>query len=503
MALTVVILLPLAGAAAVWALSGVGRVEPARRLGLGVAFWTLVATLATWTSFDPATAGFQFVTRLDWVAPFGASYHVGLDGLTMALVTLTAAFVPLALLSSWRVPHRAAAGFVALVLVFEAAALAAFAARDLLLFFVSTEVMTLAAAALLGVWGRQRRVHTALRLLLMHLVGSSLMLVATLWLAWRHQVASGFWTFSLPDLVALDLPAGVQIWLWPAFVAALSIRVPVLPLHTWWPDAVAQAPAPAGALLGSVFTTVGGYGLFRIVWPLLPEASALWAPWLALVAVAGIVHGAVVALAQTDIRRVVAYLSTSQMGLIVLGLCALTPQAAQGGAVQLVARGLWTGGVLLIVAMLAGRRGTTDIGEFGGLRHVVPGLSAMLLLMAMAAMGLPGTIGFVAVVTGLRGTLESPTLPYGRELAIVALAGVLLWSVVLLRVVVRVVAGPLTRDRNRGLRDLTRGEWMMLLPVGALIVVLGLWPAPLLTLVEPAARDATSGVTGRAGGAAP
>jgi NADH-quinone oxidoreductase subunit M len=389
------------------------------------------------------------------------------------------------------------------VLVFEAAALAAFSARDLLLFFVSTEVMALAAAALVGVWGRHRRVYSAIRLLFLHLVGSSLMLVALLWIAWRHQVATGFWTFALPDLVALDLPVGVQVWLWPAFVLALAIRAPVLPLHTWWPDALSQAPAPAGALLASVLTTAGGYGLCRIVWPLFPGASSLWAPWLALIAVVGVVHGAVVAMAQSDLRRVVAYLSMSHVGIIVLGLCALTPQGVQGAAMQLIARGLWTGGMLLVVAMLAGRRGTTDIDEFGGLRHVVPGLSAMMLLMAMAAMGLPGTVAFPGVAAGLNGAVESPTLTYGRELGIAAIAGVLLWTVAMLRTVLRVVAGPLARDRNRGLRDLTRGEWLILLPVGALIVTLGLWPTPLLALIEPAVRDVLVGIVDRTAVAAP
>jgi NADH-quinone oxidoreductase subunit M len=495
-ALTILILLPLSGAAMAGVLGGLGRVEPARRLGLGVSIWTFVATLAAWMLFDPAAAGVQFVTRVPWVDLFGVSYHVGVDGPGLALVTLTAWFTMLALLLSSRVSHRAPAGFTALVLVLEAAAIAAFSARDLLLFFVSTEVMVLTAFALIGVWGRDRRVYAATRLLLTHLAGSSLMLVAIIWIAWRYQVATGFWTFDLPDLIALDLPAGLQTWLWLAFVLAFAIRAPLFPLHTWFPDALAQAPAPVGVLLGGVLANVGGCGLFRITFPLLPDASLTFAPWLAALAAVGIVHGAFVAMAQSDLRRVVAYLSISHMGVVVLGLCALTMPGMQGGVVQLLMRPLWTGGMLLVVGMMVQRRGTTEVIQFGGLRHVVPGLSAMLLLMTVASIGLPATGTFVGVTRALAGTLESPVLVYGRMFVAVAVAGVLLWSVAMLRVLMRVIAGPITRDRNRGLRDLTVSEWLIVAPVGVLVVVLGVWPGPLLDLIDPAVSDVVDVVAG-------
>jgi NADH-quinone oxidoreductase subunit M len=489
-ALTILILLPLTGAAVVWTLGGLGRVEPARRLGLGVSIWTLLATLATWGSFDPAADGFQFVARVSWGEPFGVSYHVGVDGLSLALVTVAAWLTPLALLLSRRVRHRAPAAFVALVLVFEASAIAAFSARDLLLFFVSADAMVMAAFALIGVWGRDRRVHTATRLLLSHLAGSSLMLVAIVWMAWRHQVATGFWSFALSDLVALGLPPGVQTWAWLAFVLAFAIRAPLFPLHTWLPDALAQAPAPVGVLMGGVLANVGGYGLVRVVFPLLPEASGAFAPWLALLAVAGIACGAIVAMAQSDLRRVVAYLSISHMGVVVLGACAMTTQGMQGGLVHLLMRALWTSGLLLIAGLLAERRGTNEVAQFGGLWRVVPRLSAMLLLLIAGAMALPGTGSFAGVVRALSGTFDSPVLTYGRWLAGLAVAAVLLWGLALLRLARRLLAGPITRDRNRGLRDLAPVEWLILVPVAALVVVVGLWPAPWLALVEPAARDA-------------
>ncbi|MCC7042567.1 MAG: NADH-quinone oxidoreductase subunit M [Acidobacteria bacterium] len=496
MALTILILLPLTGAVAVWALAGLGRVEPARRLGLGVSIWTLVATLATWVSFDPAAGGFQFVARVSWGEPFAVSYHVGVDGLSLALVTVAAWFTPLALLLSRRVRHRAPAAFVALVLLFEASAIAAFSARDLLLFFVSADAMVMTAFALIGVWGRDRRVYAATRLLLSHLVGSSLMLIAIIWMAWRHQVATGFWSFALADLVALDLPAGVQTWPWLAFVLAFAIRAPLFPLHTWLPDVLAQAPAPVGVLIGGVLANVGGYGLFRIVFPLLPEASLAFAPWFALLAVAGTTCGAIVAMAQSDLRRVVAYLSISQMGVVVLGVCSMTTEGTQGGLVHLLTRALWTSGLLLIAGLLAERRGTTEVAQFGGLWRVVPGLSAMLLLLAVGAMALPGTGSFAGVVRALSGTFDSSVLMYGRWLGGLAVVGVLLWGLGMLRLARRMVAGPITRDRNRGLRDLAPGEWMILVPVAALVIAVGLWPDPWLGLIEPSVRDALIAVAG-------
>jgi NADH-quinone oxidoreductase subunit M len=201
-------------------------------------------------------------------------------------------------------------------------------------------------------------------------------------------------------------------------------------------------------------------------------------------------------MAQSDLRRVVAYVSISHMGVVVLGLCALTMQGMQGGVVQLLMRGLWTGGMLLVVGLVVQRRGTTEVTQFGGLRHVVPGLSAMFLLMTVASIGLPATGTFVGVTRGLAGTLESPVLAYGRVLVVVAVVGVLLWGVAMLRVLMRVVAGPITRDRNRGLRDLTAGEWLIVAPVGVLVVVLGVWPGPLLDLIDPAVNDVIDAVAG-------
>jgi NADH-quinone oxidoreductase subunit M len=481
---------------AVWTLGGLGRVEPARRLALGVSLWTLVATLATWTSFDPAAAGFQFVVRASWAESFGVFWHVGVDGLALALVTVVAWLGALSLLLTRPVPHRAPAGFAGLVLVFEAAAIAAFSARDLLLFFVSAEAMVIAAFALVGVWGRDRRVAAATRLLLSHLVGSSLMLVAIVWIAWRHQIVTGFWSFALEDLVALDLPAGLQPWLWLAFVLAFAIRAPLFPLHSWLPDALAQAPAPVGVLIGGVLANVGGYGLVRVVFPLLPEASVAFAPWLAVLAATGTGCAAIIAMAQSDLRRAIAYLCVSHMGVVVLGLCALTVPATQGALVHLLMRGLWTSGLLLVAGVLAERRGTTEIAQVGGLRHVVPGVSAMLLLHSVGAVALPGTGTFAGVVLALTGTFDSPALTHGRWLAATAVVGILLWAIAMLRVAMRIVAGPVARDRNRGLRDLAAGEWLILVPVAVLVIACGLWPEPWLALIEPAARVALAELAG-------
>jgi NADH-quinone oxidoreductase subunit M len=251
-----------------------------------------------------------------------------------------------------------------------------------------------------------------------------------------------------------------------------------------------------GVLIGGVLANVGGYGLFRIVFPLLPEASLAFAPWLALLAVAGMVCGAIVAMAQSDLRRVVAHLSISHMGVVVLGVCAATMQGIQGGLVQLLMRGLWTGGLLLVAGLLAERRGTTEAAQFGGLWRVVPGLSAMLILLIVGAMALPATGSFAAVVRALSGTIDSPVLTHGRWFAGLAVVGVLLWGLGMLRIARRILAGPITRDRNRGLRDLAPGEWIIVVPVAALGIVAGLWPDPWLALIDPAVRDVLIAVAG-------
>jgi NADH-quinone oxidoreductase subunit M len=483
-ALSVLIALPLAGAVGVLVLRQQGRFESARRLALGVGAWTLAATLAMWASWDGSVPGVQLVERMPWVAALGVSYHVGVDGVGLAFVTLIAWLTVLALSAALRMGRHAPAGLPAAMLLLESAAITAVAARDLLLFFVGTEVAILATFAIIGGWGRDRRVHAATKFLLCQLTGSSLMLVAIVWMAWRHQIATGVWSYAIDDLAAIDLPVGVQGWLWGALAFAFVIRIPVFPLHTWLSDALAQAPAPGAVLIGGVVVPVGGYGLLRVAVPLLPEATAVLTFWLAIAAAAAVVYGAVSTFVQTDLRRVAAALTIGHLGVVVLGVCSGEPGGRAGALIQLLSVGGWTGTWLLVVGMLVARRQTTQIAEFGGLLRVMPGLSVMLGLVAAAAVALPGTIGSVGFSLVLQAVGASEVLARGAVWASVAVVGGVLWTLGMLRVIHRVLGGPVTHDRNRGLRDLTPGEWISLAPLVAALITFGLWPEPLLALVR-------------------
>jgi NADH-quinone oxidoreductase subunit M len=486
--LTTLVVVPLTAALLMALLSRSGRDAQARRVGIGAALAVLAVTVRAWVSFNPHAPGFQFVERAAWLPSFGADYHLAADGLSLALVSLTACLTPMALLASWYSRDRYPVARDVAVLVIEAACIVAFTARDMLLFYVSAEIMILPVCALIGVWGRDRRVYATIRFLLFSLTASGLTLLAILWIAWRHQVVTGVWTFATQDLLALEMPAGTQTWVFLALAVACAIRMPVFPFHTWFADAVAQAPTGGGVMLVGCVANVGGYGLVRYAFPLLPDAAATAAPWLAVIAAVGVVYGAFVAIAQDDLRRVVAYVTVSHMGLMMLGVSALTTDGLLGALFHLVAHGAWGAGLLIVIGMLAVRRQTTRISAFGGLRFVVPGLSIAWLVMTMASIGIPGAPGLVGTVRSLAGASASTSLAYGPLLAATAGAGMIVAGVCMLRAFWQVSFGRLASDRNRGLRDVTAGERVVLVPLCLLVIAFGVWPSPLLALIEPVAR---------------
>jgi len=494
--LTTLVVVPLVAALLMALLGRIGHEANARRVGIGAALAVVAATVRAWFSFDLQASGFQFVERAAWLPAFGADYHLAVDGISLVLVSLTACLTLMALLASWHSRDRYSVGRDAAVLVIEAACLAAFTARDLLLFYVSAEVMILPMCALVGIWGRGRRVYASMRFLLFSLTASGLTLLAILWIAWRHQVATGIWTFAVQDLLAIDMPAGTQSWAFLALAVAFAIRMPVFPFHTWFADALAQAPASGGVMLVGCVVNVAGYGLVRYAFPLLPDAAATAAPWLAMIAVIGILHGAFVAIGQDDLRRVVASVTVSHMGLVVLGVSALTVDSIQGALFHLVAHGAWSAGLLIVIGMLAARRQTTRMSDFGGLRLVVPGLSLAWLVMTTAAIGIPGAPGLVGTVRSLAGAAASPSLGYGPLLAVTAGAGMIVAGVCMLRAFWRVSLGPITSDRNRGLRDVAGVERVVLIPVCLMVIAIGVWPSPLLAVIEPAALAALVEILG-------
>ena len=354
--------------------------------------WSLVVfvlTLVLWAKFDPRSADFQMVERISWIPAFGIDYYIGVDGISLLLVVLTGFLTPIALLSSWHSVEKKTKEFSFFILALESAMIGVFLSLDLFLFYVFWDAMLIPMYFLIGIWGYDRRVYAAVKFILYTMAGSVLMLVAIIGLAWLHQQATGQYSFDLLKLYTLQIAPSTQYWFFLAFALAFAIKVPLFPFHTWLPDAHVEAPTAGSIILAGVLLKMGTYGLVRFAFPLFPEAAVFFAPKIAVLAVIGIVYGALVAMVQPDMKKLVAYSSVSHLGVVVLGICAMNMQSLQGAVYQMLAHGVSTGGLFLIVGMLSDRRHTRLIGEYGGLKHVMPRLTAVFLLITLASIGLP------------------------------------------------------------------------------------------------------------------
>jgi NADH-quinone oxidoreductase subunit M len=495
--LTLLIALPAVGGLLVLGL-GRGRDGLVRHAALGVSLATFVVSLIVWAGFDPASADYQFVERHAWLPDFGISYHLGVDGISLLLVVLTTFLTPIALLCSWESVEQRVREFSFFMLVLEAAMIGVFLARDLFLFYVFWDAMLIPMYFLIGVWGYDRRIYAAIKFMLYTLAGSVLMLVAIIWIAYHHQAVTGVLSFDLDDLLALNIPVALQVWLFLAFAVAFAIKVPLFPFHTWLPDAHVEAPTAGSVILAGVLLKMGTYGLLRFAFPLFPQAALQFAPYLAILAVIGIVFGALVAMVQPDMKKLVAYSSVSHLGFVVLGLCALNINGVQGAVYQMLAHGVSTGGLFLIVGMLSDRRHTRAIAEFGGLKAVMPRLVAAFLIITLASVALPGTNGFVGefliLIGSFTGAFDAANAKYYTA---VAATGVILSAVYMLWMFRRVNYGPLTNPKNRGLRDLSLREWFVIGPICAMAIFMGVVPGLFLRPMEPAVRRTVERVVGR------
>src|SRR5688572_26090363 len=366
-----------------------------RWLSLVVSIATFAVTMAIWMAFDASSADYLMVERASWIPAFGIEYYLGVDGISLLLVVLTGFLTPIALLSSWESVDKKVKEFSIFILALEAAMIGVFVSLDLFLFYVFWDAMLIPMYFLIGVWGYDQRIYAAFKFMLYTMAGSVLMLVAILALAYMHSEATGSFSFDLIKLQALQIAPETQRWLFLAFALAFAIKVPLFPFHTWLPDAHVQAPTAGSIILAGVLLKMGTYGLVRFAFPLFPLAALEFAPWIALLAVIGIVYGALVAMVQPDMKKLVAYSSVSHLGFVVLGICAMNVQGVQGAVYQMLAHGVSTGGLFLIVGMLSDRRHTRLISEFGGLKAVMPRFSAAFLIITLASIGLPGLNGFV------------------------------------------------------------------------------------------------------------
>jgi NADH-quinone oxidoreductase subunit M len=447
-----------------------------QRLGLVISLVTFALTLLLWSRFNGASSEFQFVEHVPWIPAFGIDYRVGVDGISLWLVVLTGFLTPISLLSSWESIEKKTKEFTFFMLALEAFMLGVFVALDLFLFYVFWDAMLIPMYFLIGVWGYDRRIYAAIKFMLYTMAGSVLMLVAILGLAYLHSEATGSYSFDYARLLSLQIAPATQYWFFLAFAVAFAIKVPLFPFHTWLPDAHVEAPTAGSVILAGVLLKMGTYGLIRFAFPLFPEAATFFAPYIAVLAVVGIIYGALVAMVQPDMKKLVAYSSVSHLGFVVLGICALNANGIQGAVYQMVAHGVSTGGLFLIVGMLSDRRHTRLISEYGGLKGVIPRLTAVFLIITLSSIGLPSLNGFIGEFLVLLGAFR-----WEPRYAVFAATGVILSAVYMLWMVQRVYYGEVTNEKNRTLPDLSTREWLVIGPVVAMAIVMGLAPNVFLT----------------------
>jgi NADH-quinone oxidoreductase subunit M len=486
--LTVTVFAPLAGALVLAALPRRSADQMGRWVALAVSLVAFGCAVALAARFKVGEAGFQLGQSANWVRTLGVRYHVGVDGVSLPLVLLTTVLTPLAIIGSWRMEVKPRA-YLALMLTLETAMLGVFVALDLLLFYVFWESVLVPAYFLIGYFGRERRVYAAVKFFVYTLLGGLLMLVGIIGLAYLQHKATGHASFDYQTLRDLSKDQTTQRWLFLAFFAAFAVKTPLVPFHTWLPDAYTEAPPTTTVLLAGVMSKMGVYGFLRFSLPLFPDAARTFQPLLLTLAVIGIVYCALVAVAQRDLKKLIAYSSVSHLGFIVLGIFAFTVQGSQGGVFYMVAHGLTIGGLFFIAGMLEERRGTTRIDEFGGLQRSVPHMGGVMLVITLAAVALPGLVGFVGEFLTLLGAFLT-NKPY----AVAATAGVILGAVYMLWAYQRMWHGQITDDENAVIADLSLREWVVVIPLLAAIIALGMFPRPLLQRVEPSARQVTQSV---------
>ncbi len=488
--LSVILFVPLVGAVAVTLVR-----EDATNLikTLGLIFSTAAFALSVWLflAFDGSNPNMQFVEKYDWIPTLNVSYHLGIDGMALLLVVLTTFLTPLSLLASWDSIERKLKGFVVSMLILEVGTLGVFMALDLFLFYVFWEAMLIPMYFIIGIWGGQDRIYAAVKFFLYTMFGSLLMLVAILWLGYYAGTQpGGAFTTNLLDLyrIAPSIPLDIQKWMFLAFALSFCIKVPLFPLHTWLPDAHVQAPTAGSVILAGVLLKMGTYGLVRYCLPLFPYATFEYMPYIAGLAVVGIVYGALVSIVQPDLKKLVAYSSVSHLGFVVLGIFALNVEGLQGGIIQMINHGLSTGALFLLVGMIYDRRHTRMIADFGGLARVVPVYASFFMIIMLSSVGLPGLNGFVGEFLILLGAFKSQLLA-SHWYAIIGATGVIFAAVYLLWSYQRVFFGRVENPANQALKDLNVREWFVLVPIVVLVVWIGLYPNTFMEKTEASTKQ--------------
>ncbi len=484
--LTLITFLPAAGAVIIMLFMKKEQTKAIKGFATAVAVLDFLISLPLWFRFDKAEAGFQFVEKVSWIPTIGVSYFVGIDGISVLLVLLTTLTMIVGVLCSFTSIEEREKEYYVCLLLLATGMLGTFVALDIFLFYVFFEITLVPMYFLIGVWGGPRKLYAAIKFFLYTLFGSVLMLLGILAFYFANlKMGTGTLTFDLVELYAVGpkIPLSLQIWIFLAFFIGFAIKVPMFPFHTWLPDAHVEAPTAGSVILAGILLKMGTYGFVRFALPLLPQASQVFVPFMMLLSIIGIIYGALVAMAQTDIKKLVAYSSVSHLGFVMLGVFALNEQGVLGGQLQMINHGISTGALFLLVGIVYERRHTRLISEYGGLSKVVPVYTVLFAITMLSSIGLPGLNGFVGEFLILIGAFKKSYV-----YAAFAVVGIVLGAAYMLWLFQRVFFGNLDNPKNEKLTDCNAREVLYLLPLIVLMFWIGLYPKPFLGRMEASVK---------------
>jgi NADH-quinone oxidoreductase subunit M len=478
--LSLITFFPLVGALAVALLNKEAKGN-ARWIALYTTLFTLGAAVYLWGQFDPGIAGFQFVEEMDWLGG-SIRYKMGVDGISMLFVVLTAFLMPLCILASWQAIEDRVKEYMIAFLVLETLMLGVFCALDLILFYLFFEGGLVPMFLIIGVWGGARRVYASFKFFLYTLLGSVLMLLAMMAMYWQAQ------TTDIPTLLTYTFPADVQWWLWLAFFASFAVKLPMWPVHTWLPDAHVEAPTAGSVILAGILLKMGGYGFLRFSLPMFPVASQEFAPIVFALSVVAIIYTSLVALAQEDMKKLIAYSSVAHMGFVTMGIFSFTVQGVDGAIFQMLSHGLVSAALFLCVGVVYDRMHTREIAAYGGLVNRMPLYAATFMVFTLANVGLPGTSGFIGEFLTLVGGFRANTW-----VAFLATTGIILSAAYALYLYRRMIFGPLDKPSLRSIADMNYREVLVFTPLVLLVFFFGFYPAPLLDVTAVSVKKLVSG----------
>ena len=483
--LSILVWLPIAAAMVVLAIGSGERAQLAKQVALGASVLTFLLSLPLVTGFDSATSAMQFVERVPWIGRFGAEYHLGIDGISMPLIILTTFLTPIVVIAGWEVIKARPAQYFASFLLLEGMMIGVFAAVDALLFYVFWEAMLVPMFIIIGIWGGERRIYATVKFFLYTFLGSVFMLIALIYMYLQQG------DFSIAGFHELPLSMREQTLIFVAFLLAFAVKVPMWPVHTWLPDAHVEAPTGGSVVLAAILLKMGGYGFIRFSLPIAPDASQALAGLMITLSLIAVVYIAFVALVQQDMKKLIAYSSIAHMGFVTLGFFVIfrimtnapgsdgAQLALQGGMVQMISHGLISGALFLCVGVMYDRMHSREIGAYGGVINTMPKFAALMVLFALANAGLPGTSGFVGEFFVILGSFQADFW-----LAFLAATTLIMGAAYTLWLVKRVVFGEVGNERVAALTDVTAREFWMLMVLAVAVLAVGIWPAPLVEVME-------------------